>query len=557
MRYVARDFMGSSKIDIVIDGITLIVGKGHVAKTSASRGLAALVTGDTLPYDGILKSEAAQLIRSGAPESVLYLETADSKIRIDYPTNVRKQDGDGVKASRIATGLESWVDIKKDADRAEAIAKTLKVDVTRADLEPELEKIGCTAAEIFTMLGELTALGCDGALTAIKERGAKKKGQWEQLTQKGWGSVQAARWEPSTWEMDSKDWTEEFLTEKIKEARRKYEDLLRFQAITELEEAELKQLFESIPALEKASDAANKAYHDAEKAVDKAIKALDAHQVDTEVNRSMPCPECQCALIHIQGKLEKYTGKGISPEALQKQLDEGRALSEKVLRAQQARDTAKQTVQDEAKKLNEALAAGERLKKATVVTEKPDTEGVKNELSLAERRLADWKRKIEADDLNAQIMRYVAVTKLLAPNGIKSQKLKKVMKDFNERLIRLSRAAGYQLCTITPDLRIQYGPEPLWKISKSERFACQVILQAAIAQLDGSEMLIVDGADVLDKDDRNALMRLLQDVALPALVTMTWSSDRDPVPDLAKAKLGRTYLLEQGTTSLLGEKQVA
>ena len=71
-------------------------------------------------------------------------------------------------------------------------------------------------------------------------------------------------------------------------------------------------------------------------------------------------------------------------------------------------------------------------------------------------------------------------------------------------------------------------------------------LQIAIAQLEKAGLVIIDGADILDKDGRARLMNLVVGLGIPAVVCMTLNRP-DMAPDLAAAGVGATYWVEKGT----------
>jgi hypothetical protein len=73
----------------------------------------------------------------------------------------------------------------------------------------------------------------------------------------------------------------------------------------------------------------------------------------------------------------------------------------------------------------------------------------------------------------------------------------------------------------------------------------RAIVQVAMAKLDGSDMVVLDAADVLDGTTRSGLFAMLEESGLPALVCMTLTR-REQVPDLAASELGASYWIEDG-----------
>lgn len=553
MKLMVRNFMGTVKADLDLSGIVLIAGKNYQGKTSVSMAYAALLTGQTLPYEDMLKSDAKEIVNEDATsDAICYFEQDGAKLRIDYPANVRKVEGEPIKASPYAAGLTSLLDCKDSKARAEKLAEILKIEVTKDDIKPHLVKMEMPVSEMTTILLDVDALTGEGACTAIKERGAKLKGRWESTTSSNFGSRVAKRWEPPMWTPDMAEMPEEFLLKQIEEARKDYENLLKIDAITEMEYANLQELVKSKAEKTDIVEAAKKAYADAEAACAAANKARDAYKVSTNVSTSQPCPHCKRPLAIGEGdRIIGSTAPGVSPDEYAAQLAKSTELANKAKEASSAREAARSDMDIKSKDLTEVLKAEQRLAAGKeVIAQAPDIEGAKHKLALAESRHKQWKQKMEADDLNAQITRAAAVYKLLSPEGIRATKLTEAIVAVNERLAHYAKIAGWKRPTITPDLLLKYGTKLLWKLSKSERFRFAVLLQIVIAELDGSKTVIVDGADLLDKDGRNGLVKVLHAAGLPALVTMTLSSGKEAIPDFAVNNIGRTYLINDGITAL-------
>ena len=93
---------------------------------------------------------------------------------------------------------------------------------------------------------------------------------------------------------------------------------------------------------------------------------------------------------------------------------------------------------------------------------------------------------------------------------------------------------------------------PYALLSSSEQFRSRAALQLAMARLDQSSMVVIDGADILDAPARSGLFALLDEAGLPALVCMTLNR-REQVPDLEAAGLGQSYWISGGVAQPLHE----
>ena len=95
-----------------------------------------------------------------------------------------------------------------------------------------------------------------------------------------------------------------------------------------------------------------------------------------------------------------------------------------------------------------------------------------------------------------------------------------------------------------------YGGRPYGLLSESEGFRSRAVLAIACAKMDGSPVVILDGAEVLDRDGRNGLIGAIKASGKMALLGMMFMASAD-VPDLAKAGLGESYWIENGVAKPL------
>ena len=95
---------------------------------------------------------------------------------------------------------------------------------------------------------------------------------------------------------------------------------------------------------------------------------------------------------------------------------------------------------------------------------------------------------------------------------------------------------------VSADMAISRAGRPYELLSESAQFRVDVAIQVALAKLAGDPMVVIDRADVLDADGRNALFAGLLAAGVPALVAMTFSAKR-VMPDMA-AIGGRSYWME-------------
>ena len=110
---------------------------------------------------------------------------------------------------------------------------------------------------------------------------------------------------------------------------------------------------------------------------------------------------------------------------------------------------------------------------------------------------------------------------------------------------------------LDPDsLMPTYAGRSYGLLAESERYRCRVALQLAMAGVDGSDAVVIDGADILDRHARNGLMKAATKHAPAAVVAMTANTPTD-VPDLAQHGLGETLWLDAGRAASPAEAKEA
>jgi hypothetical protein len=191
-----------------------------------------------------------------------------------------------------------------------------------------------------------------------------------------------------------------------------------------------------------------------------------------------------------------------------------------------------------------ALDAQARLAKAAAQPE-VDIAGAERAHDRARRNLDAFRQKREAGDLAERVRTNDLVLAILAPDGLRGRKLARVVEAFNASLKPLCEAADWADVTVDAAMSLAYGGRPYALLSTSEQYRVGAVLQAAMARLDGSDMIVLDAADVLDGTTRSGLFAMIEESGLASLVCMTLTR-REQVPDLAAAELGASYWIEDG-----------
>jgi len=585
MQITIRNFCGVEAADLSASPIALLAGLNGAGKSSTLAAVAAALTGQLLPA-AIAKKDAGSVVRDGADLGRVSVSEGDGTTTVDWPACQRLTAGTAPRASAIAAGIESILDMDIKA-RAQVLAKYLKTDPTMTELaaalrdsdarfvtdgtaqrgEPELmQPLGLDPKDqrhvaIYRMVsriwGEIEVSGFDGGHKSACDEGAQLKGAWRHVAGEAYGVQKAENWRhkdafladeivPHGKEPLS------FLEAEVVERKKAEEATIRAAAVDAAHIEDLRVLAAGLPELETALAEAQKASRLASQAELDAINAIPVDLYDP-----LTCPHCGCGVeIGSDGKLmqatHSHTADAIA--ANRQAIADARAAAEA---ASRHFGEAKQAVLSAQKLVDEARDAARKLE--GIGAEKPCTEQDVAEAKAlrekAEKALAALKATAEAGRIHRQIIGNQALIDALAPDGVRKTKLSRVLEAFNEaKLAPLCAAAGWPAVAVDPFLDVRFGGrlarEPF--ISESQVMRARIVLQVAMAQLDGSACVLIDRADKLDQAGRNGLFKLLKSAEIKAVVAMTMNKP-ELMPDLARAGLGESYWLSGNVARSRGE----
>lgn len=547
-----RNFRGCIRADVECSPIAIVGGRNGAGKTSIAQGVGAVLTGQALPLLGLARGSAGVLVRTGASGASVTVKTESGTARIDWPAAQPVSEGEPPTASPYAAGLAS-VATMPPTERVRVLSEYLKSDPTREDLRAALERTPGLAEHTDAIWQLIQAKGWDGAHSIRKEKGAEFKGAWRQVTGINYGSRVAASWRP---DLAEETLSEAELAELVEQADRERNRAVAAAAVSSAERerltGEAARLDAAQANLERAEAEVTRVQAELAAARDQRAALPTGEQPVT-----MPCPHCKGALVLrrvslVETRLEP-AGPVIAGDELRTQR---RAIAEldgqlerragDLIAAQRYADTVRAAV-------NSATTARQRLADMPQVpsAEAPDLEAARTALTRAERRLTLFRQKSEADALYSRIAGNEVVLELLAPDGLRAKKLTEALDVFNKAVLgELAASAGWRPVTVAPDLSVSYAGRPYVLCATSEQYRARAVLQLAMARLDGSQMVVLDAADVLDGPTRSGLFGMLEAAGLPALVAMTLSR-REQLPNLATAGLGASYWIEAGIAEAL------
>lgn len=202
------------------------------------------------------------------------------------------------------------------------------------------------------------------------------------------------------------------------------------------------------------------------------------------------------------------------------------------------------SAREAALQVDAAAAAAEKL--ASLPTaEVIDIQPLREALSEAELSTYETDRVRQAAGYHQKILDNQRLIDELAPTGLRQRKLAECLGQLNVHLHELCSTAGWSSVEIGDDLSATLNGRPYGLLSESEKFRVRVAVQVVLAGYDGSDAVIIDAADILDRGGRNGLFKLLRRADVTALVCMT-IDEPAKAPDLSAAKIGQSYWIQDG-----------
>jgi hypothetical protein len=540
MQISIENFRGCGSAKIEVAPIALVAGENAAGKSSVAQGVAATLTGSASPVAGLGKNVGA-LVRTGAAKATVLVGNADGQVRLEWPDGVVTTAGNPPDASAYATGLESLATMPPK-EMVRVLAQYLHADPTVEDLDAALNEAGIGIAAADKVWPLIERHGWDGARDELRDTGAQLKGQWRGKTGSNYGSRIGA-----TWRIDLADLDEDRLIGAVANAQSVRDRAIRSRAVSD---AERERFISLADQYDDRKETVNAAQDEVERALAKYRDAqAERAKLPTGTRQGKPlrCPHCG-------GNFEIVDGMAVAVEVEGRDAVRQRrmAIAEAEGHMANANDYVMRSrafLAERQRELHESDDARQRLEHWPRAVETGlDLDAAEAELSRHNKRLDEFRTKIEADRLHALIETNEVLIGLVSADGLRARKLARVLDVFNRDLDMLCEEAGWLPVNVDAHGLIAYGNRPYPLLSDSEKFRVRVVLAVTMAKLDGSSMVIVDGADILDTTGRNGLFTLLQDVNIPALVCMTIAK-RELMPDLAKRELGQSYWLTGGNVA--------
>ncbi|WP_366654480.1 hypothetical protein [Fodinicurvata sp. EGI_FJ10296] len=548
MRIQINDFRGLVSADFHVAPMALIAGNNAAGKTSLCQALGAAVSGSSIPLAGLRKSDAGALVRSGAADGKVVVEGQAGTVTVRWPSCKVASEGSAPQGSTFAAGLQSIVGFSK-SERPKMLAPYLDAEPQYTDLTSVLTDL--PEDQLSRLWESIEINGWDLAHSQARDKGIEFKGRWAQVTGEKYGSKKGAGWLPDEWGDDLEGASEQSLQDTLAREREYLDAAIATQAVSDDYRQQLQDKVDSIDTGRQAVDDAQTRATDLRQQLTTAQEHRDGLPPADKGGGGVPCPHCgeRISIKRTPGAilLEKPPGPISETEAKAR----GSAIAKADGTLSRLKGEVDQCERDlaEAKRLvaDSENAAAELASLPEPTSDSPDVEAARERVRRAETRVRAYQQKREADRIHQSIETNQMIVDALAPEGVRAAKLRKALSTFGaKRLDPISDAAGWGQVALDEDLMPTYRGRPFALLSESEQYRCRVALQVAMAQIDGSEIVIVDGADVLDRGGRNGLMKMLAGTGLAAVIAMT-ESGPDRVPDLSARGRGITLWIDAGT----------
>lgn len=553
------NYRGCERAAVKGGPIVIVGARNHNGKTSLLEGVALAVTEWVVP-PGLPKRDIGMLLFTNdkgmrAAKGMVSVALDSGTKHVTYPKGEVQQEGE-LKVSPVAAGLVKLPELTPD-QLAKALAPIVQSEPTLEDLLKAFAEHKLDAKTAGAVWKKVQDEGWDKALKQAQERGALIKSEWQTITGQRWGTAIGESWRPPGW--DDALLADETTDEDIAALKLALDEAHKAASFSD---GVMATLQEDVAALETRKTEASKAQEAAQAALAELLKA-EAHraglQNPDEGGLEMPCPECGVFLMLLRKdgatvELTKADPHKTGAAALAKMrkdiaaadgdLANKRTAYTNANASMLAAQAALQRSRDAVVKFNEAAAA---------TGDGGNVEEAQASYDAARDRVARRSAHALAQSKHATILGNSAIQEILAPAGVRAKALKRGLATFNsDHLMPLCDAAGFPALVVRDDLTIEWEGKPWgWQFySGAERWLGNAVLQIAVARADGSQMVILDGADICDAGNRNKLFKVLAQIGIEALVGMTYNKP-EQLPDLAAMELGARFWIKQGVTEAI------
>lgn len=532
---LVRNFKRIARADLHVSGIALVAGPNEAGKSSLAQAIRGAITGTAIPVESegkrlTKKDTAPKLVRKGEETGSVTIIGENGKVSMAWPKCEFVSEGKAPpQSSRAAAGLVSFARMRED-ERAKYLVETLKAYPTRKHLVEEIERAGIDRAELAAkaVWEVIEKDGWDAAYARARERGAKLKGQWEEVAREPWGAEKARDWKPQGWDPRFDDIT----IETAKAGLEAIEDeLAEFDRNAGAESAVHAQLRADADQLEILEKTPAKDLEEIKKRLEEARKERDGLPPAHTAGDPVECIKC--------GHPQLAVKDGLRTKLVERAelADDEKAARRAAIEAADKKLASLNDEYRDAYNYNADLgrrrdkAAQAKLKLAELTKGRGEADLKKREeiiqrLNRASYNVGLVERRARCRVLQRQIEDSAKLIAILAPDGLRREVAVKALADFNARLAELSAAMGVHAVQILDDMSVvqvtEEGETIPYEVamSESQKFRTRIVLQVATALVDGSDLVVIDNDVDQDRKFLAGTLRLLAKAGIKAVVTV-------------------------------------
>jgi len=543
MKLRIKNFRGIQAAEIETASTITVVGADNGdGKSSLAQAIGAVLSGTTIPFEGVAKSDVATILHGDAKTGSVDLIDGENGATIKWPECEYSTIKSPPTVNPIAAGLQSFVSMKPH-DRLNYMINLMDATPSKSDLIEAVKTAEFPYSDgvrwFENCWATIEAQGWDAAEKYYRQEGTKRKGGWEEITGEHYGTRKADGWLPATWAADLADATEEQLTGIVSKETEYVEGAIRASAISDEKRAELQNRAVELPGLQDAA----KAMDTKIKELAKEIESLESDRAALRIAASaLICPKCN-AKLHLKGDtlvVVDTDAASNTGETLQR-LD----LHLKEQRATQADLTSKRV--DIQQRIDLATNAEQTLASAGEASDsnEADLADARKRLEKATERLQAFRARAQAERLANKIDAARKLCDILSSKGLRQTMFAAALAQLNSALLDLSTVAKWGAVALREDGTLTYGGIPYALLAESEQYRVDVVLQMAVASIERSPFIVIDRADTLLRNTRKGLYRALVRIRIPALVFVA-AEKPDDLMSMA-AVHGARYWVDKGS----------
>jgi len=544
----ARNVLGARDINVQLAAVSLFCGLNGQGKSSIQEAVRLALQGETVRVN--LKKDFPLMVTDGAKEGFVKVMADDQQYEYRLPSAEHvKPDGWSENLQlRCVLDAQRFTELSAD-DRRAFLTVLTKAKPNAEKIKELMLEAGVDAARIELAIPMLRS-GFPAACEIAKQKATEAKGAWKGVAGGVWGAKKGEEWAAPAVdapEQEAIDAAAALVTEKEKDLAEVQQQLgatvERMNANNEksvkIEAAKAKAA--QLPRLREklVRDEADLASYEAElerqrKLAGTAPREGLVHDMAAFIDQVVPevslmAKDAAAKLVTTQAQLlrrytEEHGAIAAAGDAEAAAKIPAIEKSVELMRNCVANDKRDIALAEQAEANLAILGSVDDVVEGLLDKVKADVAEMTKELDAARvdlKGLLALKEAAEKRDETTKtakehhndVVGWLKVADQFAPDGLPSQILSKALQPINDLLRAYATSTEWFQITIRPDMEILANSRPLALLSESEKWMANAHIAAAIAELSGLKLLMLDRFDVLDIKHRPQLLYWLDDMA--------------------------------------------